>query len=85
MFALVSHSDERERVTLKCEPELALHLRSQFEGVIPGYHTNKRHWNTVYLDAGIPDDEIRDMIDHAYERVEAGLTKAQRATLAPSS
>ena len=84
IFALVSHSDERERVTLKCEPELALHLRSQFEGVIPGYHTNKRHWNTVYLDAGIADDEIQDMIDHAYQRVVAGLSKAQRATLARS-
>ena len=53
--------------------------------MIPGYHTNKRHWNSVYLDAGIPDDEIQDMIDHAYERVVAGLTKAQRATLARSS
>ena len=84
MFALVSHSDERERVTLKCEPELALHLRSQFAGVILGYHTNKRHWNTVYLDAGIADDEIQDMIDHAYQRVVEGLTKAQRGTLAGS-
>ena len=50
IFALTNEASLPERVTLKCEPDLALALRDQFAGVVPGYHTNKRHWNTVYLD-----------------------------------
>ena len=82
IFALTNEASLPERVTLKCEPDLALALRDQFAGVVPGYHTNKRHWNTVYLDADIPTDEIESMIDHSYERVVQGLRRSEREALA---
>src|SRR3954466_6724323 len=69
MFALASLDEVPTRVNLKCDPDLALELRDRFEQVRPGYHMNKKHWNTVVLDAVIPDAEIRKMIDHSYELV----------------
>ncbi len=82
IFALTNEASLPERVTLKCEPELAQELRDQFRGVEPGYHTNKRHWNTVYLESDVPADEIESMIDHSYERVVQGLRKSDREALA---
>ena len=58
MFALVGWQDSPLRVNLKCDPELALTLREQYEAVIPGYHMNKKHWNTMILDGSIPADEM---------------------------
>ncbi|MGH3804172.1 MAG: MmcQ/YjbR family DNA-binding protein, partial [Pseudonocardiaceae bacterium] len=69
MFALVSLGAELGSVNLKCDPELALALRAKYPAVRPGYHQNKRHWNTVELDGSIEDDELREMIDHSYELV----------------
>ena len=69
MFALVMLEGEPGRVNLKCDPDLAIELRARFPAVIPGYHTNKRHWNTVELDGSIDDDELREMIDHSYDLV----------------
>jgi len=77
MFAILQPS----QVTLKCEPSLALELRARFPAVTEGYHVNKRHWNTVLLDGTVPADEVREMIEHAYDRVVAGLTKAERVRL----
>jgi predicted DNA-binding protein (MmcQ/YjbR family) len=82
VFGIMVPTDDPPRVTLKCEPSLALELRAQFPAVTPGYHTNKRHWNTVTLDGTVPDDEVREMIEHSYERVVATLPKAVRTRLA---
>lgn len=80
-FAILQPSTDPPQVTLKCEPSLALELRAQFPAVIEGYHVNKKHWNTVLLDGSVPDDELRDMVEHSYDRVVAGLPKAARQRL----
>lgn len=82
VFAIMQPDDDVPRVTLKCEPSLALELRAQFPAVTAGYHVNKKHWNTVPLDGSVPDDEILDMVDHAYDRVVAGLPRYVRERLA---
>ena|SRR5579875_1825020 len=82
IFAILSADGRPASVALKCDPALALHLREQFAAVKPGYHLNKKHWNTVELDGSIPDAEIEEMITHSYERVVAGLPKADRLRLA---
>jgi predicted DNA-binding protein (MmcQ/YjbR family) len=66
------------RVNLKCDPELALELRHQFPAVTPGYHMNKRHWNTVLLDGTVPDDELLEMLRHSYVLVARSLRRADR-------
>ncbi|PSK96300.1 putative DNA-binding protein (MmcQ/YjbR family) [Murinocardiopsis flavida] len=84
IFALMQPEDGRAmpaHLTLKCEPALALELRGQFGAVIPGYHVNKKHWNSVLLDGTVPDDEIVEMLRHSYERVVSGLRKADRERL----
>ena len=69
MFALTSPDEFPPRVNLKCDPERALELRDRYEAIIPGYHMNKRHWNTVILDGSLPDNLIRELIDHSYQLV----------------
>ena len=78
MFALISWTERPLRINLKCDPELAMHLREMYEAIIPGYHMNKTHWNTVLIDGSIPDDKIKWMIDHSYDLVFAGLTKMEK-------
>ena len=78
MFALLAFEEVPPRVNLKCDPDLALELRDRYEQVEPGYHMNKKHWNTVALDGVIPEREIRKMIDHSYELVVQSLPKAKR-------
>jgi predicted DNA-binding protein (MmcQ/YjbR family) len=78
MFALLALDEVPTRVNLKCDPDLALELRDRYEQVEPGYHMNKKHWNTVVLDGVIPDPEVRRMIDHSYELVVESLPKAKR-------
>jgi predicted DNA-binding protein (MmcQ/YjbR family) len=75
MFALAALDEIPATVNLKCDPDLALALRDQYDQVQPGYHMNKKHWNTVEIDSGIPDVELRKMIDHSYELVVQGLSK----------
>jgi predicted DNA-binding protein (MmcQ/YjbR family) len=82
MFAIVALYGEPGSVTLKCDPELALELRERHGAVRPGYHTNKKHWNTVDLDGTIDADDIREMIDHSYELVVSGLPRPDRERLA---
>src|SRR5262245_57333238 len=77
MFALAALDELPATVNLKCDPDLALDLRDRYEQVRPGYHMNKKHWNTVELETGILDVELRRMIDHSYELVIKGLPKAK--------
>lgn len=78
MFALAPLDEIPATANLKCDPDLALELRDRYEQVRPGYHMNKRHWNTVEIDSGIPDAELRKMIDHSYELVVKHLRRAKR-------
>ena len=81
MFALLLEKEGVGWLNLKCEPSQALALRDIFDSVIPGYHMNKQHWNTVILDGSIPNGEIERMIDHSYGLVVKGLKKSQRLAL----
>ena len=76
MFALVTCRETPLRINLKCDPDLAMHLRNAFKSVQPGYHMNKKHWNTITLDGSLPDEEIFAMIDDSYNLVVKGLKKA---------
>jgi len=76
MFALAALDEVPTRVNLKCDPDLALELRDRYEQVTPGYHMNKKHWNTVEIEDGIPDAELRKMIDHSYDLVASSLAKS---------
>jgi predicted DNA-binding protein (MmcQ/YjbR family) len=75
MFALAALDEVPTTVNLKCDPERALELRDRYEEVRPGYHMNKKHWNTVELSGGILEAELRGWIDHSYDLVVASLPK----------
>ncbi len=81
MFALLVEDDDGARMTLKCDPDEALFLRDTFAAVVPGYHMNKTHWNTVMLDGSIPRGELERMIDRSYGLVVKRLKKAERTAL----
>ncbi len=80
MFCLLSLS-RSFGINLKCDPEFAVELREKYEGVTPGYHMNKKYWNTVTLDGNIPEKEILSWIDHSYEMVVNSLPQKVRAEL----
>jgi predicted DNA-binding protein (MmcQ/YjbR family) len=77
MFALAALDDVPATVNLKCDPDLALDLRDRYDQVRPGYHMNKKHWNRVEIEGGIPDAELRKMIDHSHDLVIKRLPKAR--------
>lgn len=81
MFALIPVHAQPARISLKCDPIRAEVLRQQYAAITPGYHLNKRHWNTVLSDGTIPDPEVIEMIDHSYDLVVKGMTKAEREQL----
>jgi predicted DNA-binding protein (MmcQ/YjbR family) len=81
MFALCGIGGDPLEVNLKCEPELAELLRGKYPAVTPGYHMNKRHWNTVRIDGSIPDEVVLELIDLSYRLVVKGLKKADREGL----
>ena len=81
MFGFLAYRDGVARVNLKCDPDEAIMLRSRFESVIPGYHMNKTHWNTVILDGSVPKDEIEVMIENSYDLVVDKLKKVDRLSL----
>ena len=85
LFALCGVADEPLSVNLKCEPELAELLRQKYDAVTPGYHMNKRHWNTVVLDGSVPEHEVLELIDLSYTLVVKGLKKSAREGLAEYS
>jgi predicted DNA-binding protein (MmcQ/YjbR family) len=81
MFALSRLGQTPLSVSLKCEPQLAEQLRGAHPAVTPGYHLNKRHWNTVVLDGSLPDQMIRDMIEDSYDLVVSRLPASRRRAL----
>ena len=80
MFALLS-LDVDPSVNLKCDPERALELREAHPEIQPGYHMNKKHWNTVTLDGGLKKSMVLELIDHSYDLVVAKLPKKLRTEL----
>ncbi|MEU2436901.1 MmcQ/YjbR family DNA-binding protein [Streptomyces rubradiris] len=82
MFALTTLDARPLTVNLKCDPEDAVRLRGEHEGlIVPGWHMNKRHWNTVTVDGALPDRLVRELIEDSYDLVVAGLPRAERLRL----
>ena len=84
IFALLALDAPEPSVNLKCDPEQAVDWRERYAGIRPGYHMNKRHWNTVALQADVPAAVVRELTDHSYALVRATLPKAVRAALGPA-
>ena len=78
MFALSRLDGEPLQVSVKCDPELAVQLRAAYAAIGPGYHLNKRHWNTITLDGSVPDEMVADLLGDSYDLVVASLPKAHR-------
>lgn len=83
MFALVGTDEIPLTINLKSDPEVALELRERYEAVVPGFHQNKKHWNTITLDGTVRPALVKQWIDASYELVLASLPKAKRAMLTP--
>jgi predicted DNA-binding protein (MmcQ/YjbR family) len=81
MFALSGLERTPLEVSVKCEPELAVSLRDSYPAIRPGYHLNKRHWNTITLDGSLPDQLIRDLVEDSYDLVVSALPKRVREQL----
>ncbi|MFE1438886.1 MmcQ/YjbR family DNA-binding protein [Streptomyces sp. NPDC058739] len=82
LFALTDLGARPLTVNLKCDPDDALRLRTEHEGlIVPGYHMNKRHWNTVTADGTLPDGLVRELVEDSYDLVVAGLPRADRLRL----
>ena len=81
MFALTNLDREEAAANLKCDPERATQLRSEYDAVQAGYHMNKKHWNTILLESNMADDLLYELIDHSYELVIKNLPKKTRETL----
>ena len=81
MFALSRLRQSPLRVSLKCEPLLAEQLREAHPAVLPGYHLNKKHWNTVIIDGSVPEEMIKDMVEDSYDLVVSQLSRARRRAL----
>jgi predicted DNA-binding protein (MmcQ/YjbR family) len=77
MFALSQLGADSLRVSVKCEPELAESLRASYPAVLPGYHLNKRHWNTVIIDGSLPDGTIREMIEDSFDLIASKLPRGR--------
>ena len=75
IFLLMNLMARPLTISLKCDPLRAVQLRERYASVVPGYHLNKAHWNTVVLDGAIPTKEIYEMIDHSYDEVVKGMKK----------
>ncbi|MER5215829.1 MmcQ/YjbR family DNA-binding protein [Streptomyces sp. NPDC002838] len=82
LFALTNLDARPLTINLKCDPEDAIRLRGEHPGlIIPGWHMNKRHWNTVTADGDLPDRLVRELIEDSYDLVVAGLPRAERLRL----
>ncbi len=77
MFALTD-LEEDFKINIKCDPELAIELREKYPCVVPGFHMNKKHWNTIIVDGSVKSEEIKEWIDHSYDLVVKGLPKKDR-------
>lgn len=76
IFALIGMENNEVRINLKCDPAEAEQLRMVFDAVLPGYHMNKRHWNTVIINSSIPESEVKRMIDNSYVLIVKKLGKS---------
>ena len=81
IFALSALAGDPLEVSVKCEPGLALALRDSYPAIRPGYHLNKRHWNTVQVDGSLPDGLVRDLVEDSYDLVVESLPKRVRDDL----
>jgi predicted DNA-binding protein (MmcQ/YjbR family) len=81
IFAIAHLAAQPPRISLKCEPELAVPLRNDHAAITPGYHLNKRHWNTVLVDGSVPEQLLRDMVEDSYDLVVSALPRRVRDDL----
>lgn len=81
IFALVSLDSDHLSANLKCDPDYALELREQYPEVIPGFHMNKKHWNTVDFEGSLSTQLLYSLVDHSYEQVVKSLKKSEREGL----
>ncbi len=80
MYALTDTGDDFS-LNLKCDPERAIELRAQYPAVIPGYHMNKKHWNTINVDGSMNDELLYELVDHSYDLIVKSLTKEKKQQL----
>jgi predicted DNA-binding protein (MmcQ/YjbR family) len=85
MFALSQLRAASLRISLKCEPQLAEALRGAYAAVLPGYHLNKRHWNTVIIDGSLSEQMIKDLVEDSYDLVVSQLPPSRRRALGSTS
>lgn len=78
IFLLMAFDDVNLRLNLKCDPDRAIELRERYPAIIPGYHMNKKHWNTVILDNSLPAKLVKELIQHSFERVRKKPAKRQK-------
>jgi predicted DNA-binding protein (MmcQ/YjbR family) len=81
VFALTGLDNPEFKVNLKCDPERSIALREEFGSIQPGFHMNKKHWNTVHVDGSFSDELFKELIDHSYDLVVKGLPSRLRDTL----
>ncbi len=81
MFCITDLESVPFGLTLKCDPERAIELRERYTEITPGYHCNKKHWNTIIPEGEVPEKEIYELIDHSYELVYNSLKKAEKAEI----
>ncbi|WP_280671832.1 MULTISPECIES: MmcQ/YjbR family DNA-binding protein [unclassified Kitasatospora] len=81
IFALSALDGVPLRVSLKCDPEVAVRLRAQYPAITGGWHLNKRHWNTVTIDGSVPQRLLREMIEDSYDLIVAQLPRRQQLIL----
>ena len=84
IFILASLDSIPLQINLKCDPGKVVELREEYEAVQPGYHMNKKHWNTIIIDGSIPNKKILEWIDHSYNLVVKGLRKTDQERLKKS-
>ena len=81
MYALCSEDEQPLRINLKCDPDDALALRAQYSAIIPGYHMNKKHWNSLIMDGSLQDSLVFELIDHSYQLVISKMSQAKQRKL----
>jgi predicted DNA-binding protein (MmcQ/YjbR family) len=81
VFLLTNIESNPLQFNVKCDPEMAIHLRENHSCVLPGYHMNKKHWNTIICDGSLPKTELLKWIDHSYDLVYSGLPKKSKTTI----
>ncbi|MGE5107250.1 MAG: MmcQ/YjbR family DNA-binding protein [Sphingobacteriales bacterium] len=81
VFMLLPLDTDLLQFNVKCDPDLAVELREEYDCVKPGYHMNKKHWNTIEVDGALNSKQLKQMIDHSYELVVQSLSKKQQEDL----